>query len=294
LFPTTNADGQPITYNGNLTMYSANELDLNNRVALGSNGKPVVSDGGIRTDFGGNIDALVPGGQIIIGVTGLTPGSNAGLLTQGSGDINLYSYGSVLLGQSRIFTTFGGGILIWSADGDINAGRGAKTTVVSSPPQIAYDDLGDITLAPTVPTTGAGIATLAPISEIPPGNINLVAPLGVIDVGEAGIRSSGNVNLAALVVVNAANIQAQGKITGLPPVIVPNVSAEAAASAATGAAQNAAMQATRPPTRATPSIITVEVLGYGGDGSDMNDAATHRTNDETSCHDRVRRGSNCR
>ena len=292
LFPTTDASGQPITYNGNLTMYSGNELNLNNQQVVGSNGKPVVSDGGIRTDFGGNIDALVPGGQIIVGVTGLTPGANAGLLTQGSGDINLYSYGSVLLGQSRIFTTFGGGILIWSADGDINAGRGAKTTVVSSPPQIAYDDFGDITLAPTVPATGAGIATLAPIAAIPPGDVNLVAPLGTIDPGEAGIRSSGNVTVAALVVVNVGNIQAKGKTIGVPQVPVPNVAAESAASAATGAAQNA-MQATRAATRSAPSIITVHVLGYGGDGSDMSDPAAHRTN-ETSCHDRDRRDSNCR
>jgi hypothetical protein len=62
-----------------------------------------------------------------------------------------------------------------------------------------------------VPSTGAGIATLAPIAEVPAGDVDLLAPLGTIDAGEAGIRVSGNVNLAALKVMNAANIQVRAR-----------------------------------------------------------------------------------
>jgi hypothetical protein len=51
------------------------------------------------------------------------------------------------------------------------------------------------------------IATLNPLPQVPPGDIDLIASLGTIDAGEAGIRVSGNVNLAALQVVNAENIQ---------------------------------------------------------------------------------------
>ncbi|WP_049056705.1 filamentous haemagglutinin family protein, partial [Achromobacter xylosoxidans] len=80
----------------------------------------------------------------------------------------------------------------------INAGRGAKTTVLYTPPKRVYDALGNVTLAPTAPSTGAGIATLAPIAEVPAGDVDLIAPLGTIDAGEAGIRVSGNVNVAAL------------------------------------------------------------------------------------------------
>jgi hypothetical protein len=85
-------------------------------------------------------------------------------------------------------------------------GRGSKTTDVFTPPQRVYDNYGDVSLSPQVPSKGAGIAVLAPIPSVSAGNINLVAPLGTIDAGEAGIRSSGNVNLAALQIVNAANI----------------------------------------------------------------------------------------
>ncbi|MDT9151097.1 filamentous hemagglutinin family protein, partial [Escherichia coli] len=82
-------------------------------------------------------------------------------------------------------------------------------TVIFTPPRRAYDDMGDVSLSPLAPSSGAGIATLNPIPQVPPGNVNLIAPLGTIDAGEAGIRVSGNVNLAALHVVNAANIQVQ-------------------------------------------------------------------------------------
>ena len=71
-------------------------------------------------------------------------------------------------------------------------------------------------------------------------------PLGTIDAGEAGIRVSGNVNVAALQVVNAANIQTQGQSSGIPLVASVNTgaltSASAAASSATQAAEDVSRQ----------------------------------------------------
>ncbi len=221
---------------------------------------------GVRTDAGGGITLLAPNGAVTLGVTSAAaPPATAGVITQGSGDIDIYALGSVLLGQSRIFTTYGGNIVIWSEQGDINAGRGAKSTVVVAPQLLQYDDYGNINLSPSVPTTGAGIATLNPIPSVPPGDVNLVAPNGVIDAGEAGIRASGNANLAALAVLNAANIQVQGKTSGLPAITIPNVAAETAAAAAGGAAEQAAQSAAAQRAQTVlPSIITVEVIGYGG------------------------------
>jgi filamentous hemagglutinin family protein len=264
LFPVVDASGKKTNYKGDLTLFSQNVQ------VVDSNGNPATAfvDSSILTDFGGSITTLTPGGQVIVGTTGGTPGAHAGILTQGTGDIDMYSHGSVLLGQSRILTTFGGSIVIWSATGDINAGRGSKGTVIFTPPGINYDNFADITLAPTVPSSGAGIGTLAPIPGVPPGNLNLVAPLGTIDAGEAGLRSSGNANLAALTIVNAANISVQGKTTGVPLVAAPNVAAETAASTAAGSATSAANEVAKQQAGAQqqqiPSIITVEVLGYGG------------------------------
>ena len=263
LFPSTGSNGQQVTYNGSLTMFSAN--NSTNSGVLNSS---------ILTDFGGGITTVVPGGQTVVGVTGVTPGADSGILTQGSGNIDMYSESSILLGESRVLTTFGGNIVIWSATGDINAGIGAKGTVIFAPPGIVYDNYTDIVLAPTVPSSGAGIGTLAPIPNIPPGNVNLVAPVGTIDAGEAGIRASGNANLAARVIVNAANITVAGKTTGIPTIVSPNVAAITAASNTVGATNSAASDFARQQAAANEnqpageSVIIVEVLGYGGGDSE--------------------------
>ncbi|WP_454902788.1 filamentous haemagglutinin family protein [Variovorax gossypii] len=224
---------------------------------------------GVRTNFGGDIEMLAPGGKIILGVQGAVPPATSGVMTQGQGDIRLYSEDSLLLGLSRIMTTFGGSILAWSAKGDINAGRGSKTTVLFTPPKVVYDNVGNVEISPQVPSSGAGIATLAPIAEVPPGDVDLIAPLGTIDAGEAGIRVSGNVNVAALQVVNAANIQVKGQSAGLPVVAAVNVSAltnaSAAASQATVAAQEALQRDRAAARQALPSVFTVRVLGFGNE-----------------------------
>ena len=242
LFPDQAADGSAITYKGDVTLFGSS---------------------GIHTDAGGSVQVLTPGGATLVGVEGTVPPATAGLITQGVGDIGVYSEGSVLLGLSRIMTTFGGNIVVWSAEGDINAGRGSKTTPVFTPPQRTYDLYGNVTLSPQAPAAGAGIATLDPIPSVPPGNVDLIAPLGTIDAGEAGIRSSGNVNLAALVIVNAANIQAQGSVMGVPVVQAPNVTTALTATNATAATQQAGLPAATNNSDA-PSIVIVEFLGFGG------------------------------
>jgi filamentous hemagglutinin family protein len=248
LFPSTDVAGNPIRYDGDITMYGG---------------------AGVKTLFGGDIQMLTPGGGQVFGIEGAAPPSTAGIITQGSGNIQLYSQGSILLGQSRIMTTFGGSILGWSAEGDINAGRGSKTTVVYTPPKRVYDTWGNVTLSPSVPSTGAGIATLNPIAEVAPGDIDLIAPLGTIDAGEAGIRVSGNVNIAALTVVNAANISVQGKATGVPVVSAVNTgaitSASSAASSATQAAEDVARQQQAASRQNQASVFTVQVLSFGNE-----------------------------
>jgi hypothetical protein len=264
IFPDTAA------YSGGITMFSGTLTDPTSNAAtiVNSAGSAVIFDAGIATLRGGTIQTLTPGGPVILGAgVAVAPGANTGIITYAGGDIQMLSSGSVLLGQSRIFTEFGGSIQIWSEHGDINAGIGAKTTVVYQPPDITYDSFGAIEQSPTAPTSGAGIATLDIIAGSTVGDVDLVAPEGVIDAGEAGIRVSGNLTLAARAVLNAANIEVGGKSTGIPVVAAPNLGAVEAAAAAAGAAtaiaSNAAQQQQSQRAQAANSTITVEIIGYG-------------------------------
>ncbi|VVE90712.1 filamentous haemagglutinin family protein [Pandoraea bronchicola] len=295
LFPLQDERGASRQYDGSLTMYSSALYYLENLnrqwttrpvpgvqyltqaqwIARGSPQYFVphyeVQDAGIHTDFGGGVSIMTPGGRTLVGVDGgFVPGEGSGVLTQGQGNIDMYSRDSILLGQSRVFTTFGGNILAWSAQGDINAGRGSKSTVVYTPQRRVYNDLGLVALSPTTPNTGAGLATLNPIPEIPPGDIDLIAPLGTIDAGEAGIRVSGNVNIAALRVMNAENIQVQGKSVGIPTIAAVNVgaltNASATAAQAAAAAQDAVARDRASSRQNQPSIFSVRMLDAGTSG----------------------------
>jgi filamentous hemagglutinin family protein len=260
LMPDKDATGATINRTGDILMYGGS---------------------GVRTEAGGNIELMAPGGQIVVGVQGVVPPASAGLVTQGQGDIRLFSQDSVLLGLSRVMTTFGGDILAWSEQGDINAGRGSQTTLLYTPPRRAYDTWGNVILSPQAPASGAGIATLNPIAEVAPGDVDLIAPLGTIDAGEAGIRVSGNINLAALQVLNAANIQVQGDSKGLPVLASVNVNALASASAAANSASQAAQDVMRKSQddarRNQPSVISVQILGFGSASSSIDPPARGNT-----------------
>ena len=164
---------------------------------------------------------------------------------------------------------------IWSSEGDIAAGSAAKTVVTAPPTRVVIDstsavvqtDLGGL-------ATGGGIGVLASVEGVDAGNVYLIAPKGTIDAGDAGIRSTGNITLAAQTVLNADNIAASGTSTGVPttPTVAASNISGLTSGGSTAAAANAAAgevtgQARQQPsvTEETPSIISVEVLGYGGD-----------------------------
>ena len=233
----------------------------------------------IQTQQGGNISLLGPGGQALIGSAEAPPvitdsqgnvvaGPNSmGVITLEQGNVNIFTDRSLLLAQSRIFTEQGGNMVIWSSNGDINAGQGAKTVAVVPPPTYLCDRDAFCLLDAKGEVSGAGIATLQTIPGAPTGNVYLVAPRGTVDAGDAGIRVSGNLVVAAAQVLNADNIQVQGQKIGVPVAQTVNVGALTAAGAAAGAvskvAQDMAKQQQNDALGKQPSIISVQVLGFG-------------------------------
>jgi filamentous hemagglutinin family protein len=232
----------------------------------------------IRTQSGGDIGIIVPGGDITLGFENQTPNLSTqsdtampGVLTLRGGNIDMVSDGSQIVAQSRVFTELGGDIMMWSTNGDVNAGKGKKTSIVTSPPQVTYDSYGNVTKSPVTPQTGGGIATLIGVPGVQPGDVDLFAPHGTVDAGDAGIRVSGNLYIAALQVANADNIQVQGKAVGLPPQPTTNLALTTASNAATEA------QALLKPLagQEARTAVTVEVTGFGGDDNSCSRSDTH-------------------
>ena len=198
------------------------------------------------------------------------PTGSEGVLTLRGGNIDTFTDGDFLVNQSRVFTEEGGNIVMWSSNADLNAGQGAKTTASFPPIVVQTDDDAFTTVDVLGGVTGAGIATLQATPESPKGDIFLLAPRGTVDAGDAGIRVSGNISIAALHVLNADNIQVGGQAFGIPTVVAPNIGALTSAGNAAGAAAQAAEQAgRRPNSQSQPSVFIIEILGYGGgDGID--------------------------
>ena len=191
------------------------------------------------------------------------------MLTLRGGAIRSFTDGDFRLNQSRLFTLSGGDITMWSSNGDLNAGQGPKTASSFPPVTLRFtpNGTGEVNSAGSV--AGAGIAALQPAVSVAPSSVTLLAPVGTVDAGDAGVRASGDVFVAAARVANADNFKVGGVAVGVPSSVVaaaPSTPASASAAATATAAQAGAQEKNAGADR--QSIIRVDVLGYVGGGAD--------------------------
>ena len=223
----------------------------------------------LRTMAGGDINVLTPGGGLQLAALGATVPAGYGLVTLASGHINVFAHDDVVVNRSRLLsfvpaiTREGSDQIVWSTVGDVDAGRGAKTVRIPSSADIVTDTDGNTEMRERSDMSGSGIGTVGD------GDVDLVAPVGTVNAGDAGIRVAGNLNIAALHVLNSENIQVKGKVTGLPVVAAVNIGALTAASAAAApaaaAAQDVLQQERKAARNSLPSVFTVRVLGFGSE-----------------------------
>jgi len=239
--------------------------------------------------MGGDINIIGPGGGLTVGHTSLdtlTP-NQEGILTLAGGTIRAFTDDSILVNQSRIMTQQGGDVDLFVANGDINAGSGPKTYASSPAVSLICTVYGYCYTNPQGLVTGAGIAALVTLPGQDPAdsNVTLVAPRGTIDLGSAGVRCN-DCTFVAPVVLNSFNIAATGTVTGLAAAPVPNV-ALTTTTPTSPTERSGQPQQTSP--NEQPSIIIVEVVGYGGTGGDSA-APSGGTTPGSSDDDRRRRG----
>jgi filamentous hemagglutinin len=267
-------------YNNPDSPYFQNYDNANNAIAAlfpGTDwlGDVTLASRTIKTANGGDINISAPGGSVTVGFD--VAGENAsdeGIITEGGGNISIFTQDDINVGASRIFTLRGGNAILYADKGNIAAGSGSKTVSAAPPTRVLIDSQsGDVQTDLAGLATGAGIGVLVAVEGVEPGDVDLIAPSGSVDAGDAGIRSSGNINIAAVQVLNAGNISVGGASAGVP-VSAPSVSvgslssassaAAGASSAAADAAKQSQDQASGGDKEVQPSLITVEVIGYGG------------------------------
>jgi len=183
----------------------------------------------IRSLSGADDLYVLARGTLNVGKSTLDSGSSTkstGIYTSGGGAINIYSGGDCNVNESKVMTFLGGDIMIWSDQGDINAGRGSKTSTTGGLITKALVQVSPPVYQTRVtpPAAGSGLRAVTldpdglegPLVEPEPGDISLFAPAGVIDAGEAGIVG-GKLTLAALEVLNSHNIVSfSGGSVGIP------------------------------------------------------------------------------
>lgn len=258
----------------------------------------------IQTTRGGALSILGPGGNLIAGSVvrtseqpnrratpflrggpgfslhqlfeggNLKPGSGRfdavplgyeGMLTLRGGRINTFTDGDVILNQSRVFSQQSGNITMWSSNGDVAAGQGPKNASNFPPVTVRFDENGFAEVDSAGSVAGAGIGSFQRTREDPPSDIYLIAPVGLVDAGDAGVRASGRIAVAAAQVANANNFQAAGEISGVPTTTA-QVTVTTPQDAASTIAAQAAQAVNANNQRDQRSLITVDVLGPASDG----------------------------
>ncbi len=225
----------------------------------------------IKTVAGGDINLVVPGGKVDVGLAGNQGGNSKkadklGIVVQQMGNLNIMAEHDINVNQSRVFTLGGGNIVAWSSKGDIDAGKGAKSVLSAPAPITTVDEKGNVKTEFPPIISGSGIQAIGG------GNVYLAAPVGVVDAGEAGI-SGGQVIIAATAVIGASNIQASGGTIGVPTAVAAPVVPTGADGAATSAAKSAgestaagnkdSKDADGEKKKSSVAMLSTDVVGYG-------------------------------
>jgi hypothetical protein len=234
----------------------------------------------IQTTGGSAIDLLAPAGNITVGLTTPTTGSQIGVITNSGGGINSYLSGNFTINSGKVVTAEGGDIEIFTSHGNIDAGRGAKTSITAPAPQRVKESDGSYQYILSNGVSVIGIQTVTtpanPSQPTPPraGSIYLFAPEGIINAGEAGVTSGGNLITFAKEYENTSNFSSAGTTTGVPVTQSGSIASTLASSGSTSSsgADKAAEEAARSAASSaaataaenfTAGILSVEVLGFG-------------------------------
>ena len=228
----------------------------------------------IHSTDGGDINLLTPNGGVNAGLavnsSGAKNASQLGIVAVKQGAIHSLVRDDFQVNTTRVMTLGGGDIMIGATDGNIDAGRGAKTALAAPAPIVRFDSKGNMIVELPPAVAGSGIrANAAPDGE--QGDALLFALLGIIDASEAGLGGK-SVTVGATAIVGSDNIDAGGVSVGVPVASTGSIAAGLSNVSNVAASVTQAINDSTDVSKSTNEqlasaaalgIINVDILGFG-------------------------------
>lgn len=228
----------------------------------------------VHSTDGGDINLYAPAGGVNAGLavssSGVRDASQLGIVAVKQGSIHSVVRDDFQVNTTRVMTLSGGDIVIGSTDGNIDAGRGAKTALASPPPIVRFDERGNFIVELPPAVAGSGIrANVAPDGT--QGDVLLFALQGIIDASEAGVGGK-DVMIGATAIVGSDNIDIGGVSVGVPVASTGSIAAGLGNVANVAAAVTQALDSTIDTAKNTSDkmagnaalgVLSVDIIGFG-------------------------------
>lgn len=209
----------------------------------------------------GGID-LVAAGQVTAGLPSADARKPGGFINFQGGSFRSLTGGDFLAEDQKVIVVGRGNLYIYTLDGSIDSGKGSNTSAAKPLPVRVFDaTTGRVITQGQPPTSGSGFQAVGAPSDVETV-IGLYAPNGEIRALDAFIKGS-KVEIAAPKVVGADNIANATGTTAPPPPVVSLSLTPKVADTAAGVAQAIDAGDARGRDKASSSMLTVELLGFG-------------------------------
>lgn len=212
------------------------------------------------------IDLFAPGGQVLVGfssqsATDKLQASTRGLVSNG-GSIRSFSRGDFQVNAQKTFVIGEGDLLVYSAQGNIDSGRGSNTDIAVPDKVITRSPTGEVLVSTPPPINGSGIGIVKSSRGTFSGKVSLLAPKGEVRALDAFIQ--GPEVIVPGKVLGADNLQGSVKGQAAAPAVTVALSVNTGlgTEAAAGEGKQEAVSK-REKTRDASSVLTVDLLGMG-------------------------------
>jgi len=174
--------------------------------------------------------------------------------------------------SQKAFVVGQGDLLVYSAQGNIDSGRGSNTDVSAPEPEITRDPVtGIVTRFTPPPTTGSGIGIVKDASGLSVGTVSLLAPRGEVRALDAFIQGPELVVPGKVLGGDNLKGEVKGQAAVAPVSVALSVNSGLGTETAAGEAKDEAIKA-REKAKEPSSLVTVDVLGLGDGEATAADA----------------------